>query len=153
MSYKETVINNIIRYCKSNYIKINNKMKPGKGKFNNRCQYNAVQEVVDNNADDVYLCIVVKDKFEIEPSEVTVHIINGSNVYTNKDIGEFVDTTFTDNSLGWVSSYYDYYLVRKIPKTLYDQIDDVLHKAKEDLLYSNSNRFLRFIYKITTRLI
>jgi hypothetical protein len=101
--YRKKIKKRIDKYCETNYEKISKEnMIMGKGLFNQRCQLNAVQQVKENNANEVYMVLCSN-----EATYPFVHFINKN------------DDKYIDNTLGWELDVYDYYIIRKIDETEY----------------------------------
>ena len=129
---REKIIKNIYDYVVSNYTKINEKdMKMGQLLFNRRCHLNSVQNVYENKSDDVFLCVTVTKE---DHNDLIVHCINKKDDY------------YIDNTYGWYSCKYDYYLIKKVAKNEYEDIDNILLSTKKMLFNINSNSFLATKY-------
>lgn len=132
--YRKKVKQRIEDYCRTNYEKLSkDQLVLGKGIFNHRCQHNAVQQVKEGNASEVYSCVCLNRKFF-----PVVHFIN-----KNKD-GKFVD-----NTLGYQFELYDYYIIRKIEESEFDDMDNMLTTIKESLLFTHSDRLRSKLFGIT----
>lgn len=133
MKYKEKVIDRIIRYCIASYKPINkSNMKMGGMPYNRRCHLNAVQYIRENKAISVYLCVCISDK-----NDVIVHFINKDK-----------DGYFIDNTLGWCYEDLDYFLIREVDPSEYDNIDKILEYTKEELVFKHSNSIMRKLTRI-----
>lgn len=138
MSYKDRVLDKIYNFCKTNYKKIDDdKFELGDNHHNRRCQLNAVQSVYENKSEKVYLCIAInKDNYK----NIVVHFIN-----KNKS-GMYIDNTW-----GWTHKKFNYYIIRKVSKDEYDNIDVILNSTKDTLVEQSSNGLLRWLFRIDKR--
>jgi hypothetical protein len=138
--YLNKVLNRIRQHVMINYKKIDtNNFILGEIPYNYRCHLNAVQKVEEGKADKVYVCITINKN---DNTDITAHFINQlSN-------GKYVDHTW-----GWLYKWYDYYLIREIDKSEFNNIGEILESLKESLVVSNSNSFLRWLHRIKFRTI
>lgn len=133
--YIEKISKETIEYITCNYNKINKKdMKKGEGLFNNKCQLNAIENIKNNKAEDIYLCAI----FDGPKDTPVIHFINKK------------DDKFIDNTLGWLYEENEYYLIRKIKPKEYCQINLILFYTKELLLKACSNKFLNKILDVNS---
>lgn len=132
-SYKDKVLDRIKDQCKILYDKVDkSQMVMGDMNYNFRCHLNSVQYVKEGKAKDSYLCVSIDDS-----DFVCVHFINKNN-----------DGKFVDNTWGWLYEQADYYIVRKVNESEYNDIWNLLDKMKKNLVFNNSNSFLRKIHRI-----
>jgi hypothetical protein len=90
-----TFLNNLlIKKIKSKYSHCIIDVRAGHGLFNNRCHFNAVQYAYENSLSSFNFCICVSKQND----EIFLHYIN------NHD-------GFVDNTLGFYSKNFDYYLM------------------------------------------
>ena len=102
----EKQIRQIVEYITSNHNKID--VKAGVCRYNFRCSFNAVHDALENDEDELAMCVYVDDEYPI------IHFIN-----INKD-GEYID-----NTLGHWSERVDFYLVRNIKKDEFWDVNDI----------------------------
>lgn len=127
--YRKKIKRRIDKYCETNYEKINkDDMIIGKGLFNQRCQLNAVQQVKEHKANEVFMVVCLNDS-----TYPFVHFINK------------VNDKYIDNTLGWEYEIYNYYLIRRIDGSEYKKINDILMNTKDVLLDLHSNTFLNWL--------
>ena len=131
--YKSKVAARIKEYCQSNYNRVSkSKMKMGKGLFNNRCQLNAVQMVKDGLMKSVYSCVCIDDG-----DYPIIHFINLSH-----------DNKFIDNTLGFNYENYDYYIIRKIDESEFNDMNDLLMTTKKTLINQHSSKLMKLILRV-----
>lgn len=131
MSYKDNLIDKINTYVKTNYKRINsNDMILGDSYYNRRCHLNAVQYVKQDKAKEVYLCVY------IDNGQPIVHFINKK------------DDKYIDNTLGWLYEQMEYYIVKQVNETEYNDIWELLKVTKESLTNLHTNSFTRLIFRI-----
>jgi len=131
MSYKDNLIDKINMYIKTNYKKINHKdMVLGDSYYNRRCHLNAVQYIKQDKAEEVYLCIY------IDNGQPIVHFINKK------------DDKYIDNTLGWLYEQMEYYIIKQVNETEYNNIWNLLKETKESLTNLYTSSFTRFIFRI-----
>lgn len=101
---------------------------PGDGFFNNRCQLNAIQASYNTGA-EAFLCVIVGRNRQ----DIYIHFIN-------RYLGHYYD-----NTLGFLSKNYDYYIIRKIREDEYYNTDNILiyNKVK---LFNQSAGLLHKIF-------
>lgn len=130
--YKKKIKRKIESFCKTNYLKIDKtQMRMGNGLFNQRCHLNAVQMVKNKQCDEVYLCIILNDnEFPI------VHFIN-------KD-----EKGYQDNTLGWEFEKYNYYIVKKVDPSEFNDIENMLMETKRSLISLCSSNFINKLISI-----
>lgn len=130
--YRNKIKSNIDKYCLVNYEKLNkDSMELGEGLFNNRCQWNAVQQLEKGKFKEVYLCICMNDS-----EYPIVHFIN-------KKDGKYVD-----NTLGFKYREYDYYIIRKIDSSELHKTNDILYDTKKLFIKMFSNGLLNKIFNV-----
>jgi len=95
-------MNPIIQYVESNYKII--EVKPGKMRYNYKCQLNAVHDAVNAKDESIAMCICIEDDYPF------IHFVN-------KTKGKYIDNTF-----GYWSKDYRYYFVREIISAEFDLI-------------------------------
>lgn len=130
--YKKRIKLKIEDYCNVNYnIVPKSEMLLGKGLFNNKCQWNAVQRVKDGKCQEVYLCVCISDtEFPI------IHFINKK------------DDKYIDNTLGFKYEEYRYYIIRKIDESEYFKTNEILCDTKKMFLGLYSNSILNKLYSV-----
>lgn len=92
-------------------------VKPGKCRYNFRCQMNATHEAVRNNHESIAMVVYMDDK-EVSP---IIHFINYYN-------GEYID-----NTLGEWSSRHEYYLIRHISPKDFFNIDFIFSSYRQTI--------------------
>lgn len=128
--YKLKVYDKIKEYVKMTYPIIDyENMKMGKGLFNNRCHSNAVQNYYEHE-DRVFLCMAMSEDY----NNPIVHFINKTE-----------EGFFVDNTLGYEYKKYEYYIIREIKKSEFNNICDILYDTKDYFLDKFSNKFIRKI--------
>jgi len=131
--YKNKIKQRIENYCTVHFDKLSkDHMKLGKGLFNHRCQYNAVQQVKEGGFKEVYLCVCCNSS-----NYPVVHFINKDK-----------DGIYVDNTLGWKYELYDYYIIKKLDESEFESIDKILNDTKADLLNKHSNPLIRWFMRI-----
>lgn len=131
--YKEKILERVKDHCKLLYEKVDkNNMVMGDMNYNQRCHLNSIQYIKENKAKESYLCVAIGDE-----GFVCVHFINKNN-----------DGKFVDNTWGWLYESVDYYIVRKVNSYEYEDIWNLLDNMKKNLIFNNSNKFLRKICSI-----
>ena len=103
-------------------------VKAGTGLFNQRCQHNAAQSAITRGS-EVYACVVIQKGYD---SPIFIHFIN-------KD-----GDTFKDNTLGYLSGKYDYFLVMDIEDVT--RMDVELVTAKNTLFNHTANWLEKIIF-------
>lgn len=98
----------------SKYNKI--EVKPGKCRYNFRCQMNAVHEAKKHKHKKIAMCVYMDDG--IYP---IIHFVN----YNKK--------VFTDNTLGQWSSQHDYYFIRWIEDKDMFYVDTIFTAFRREL--------------------
>ena len=138
-NYKTTIKNRIWVYVKANCLKIDDKdFIIGDMNYTYKCHLNAVHKYHVDNSYEVYSCLTIwKDSW----SDMIVHFINRK------------DGRFQDNTWGYLHKDYDYYLIRQIEPSEFDKIGNRLTETKKFLVNSNSNSFLRKLFKTSYTII
>jgi hypothetical protein len=122
---KEYVLPKIVKDIQINYTMIpKKKMKMGSGIWNQRCHNNAVQQSLKDKS-EVYLCYILT-------TDNTLPIVH----FINKKRDKFYDTT-----LGYQYNSYKYYIVRKVEKSEYDNIGNLLIDTKRFMVYRHISKF------------
>jgi len=91
-------------------------VKSGLCRYNYRCQLNAVHDALNNNQDEIAMCFYFHNGYPI------IHFINID------DKGNYVD-----NTLGQWSQTFDYYLIKRIKRESFLDIDDVFTSYREEI--------------------
>lgn len=133
-SYCDKVRDRIYDYVKTNYTKINkDDFELGQIYYNRRCHLNAVQAIHENKASKVFLVVATeKENYK----NIIVHFINQES------------DKYIDNTWGWTHKKWNYYIVREIDESEFDNIDIVLTSAKKSLVDNHSNSLMRKLSKI-----
>lgn len=129
MSYLENLKSKIYNHVLTNYEKIDDELFTlGSLNYNYKCHLNTVQKAYESE-EEVYLCIAIS-KNDKEP---IIHFINKK------------DNLYADNTWGWLYKEYDYYIIRKVDKTEYSEIGNLLSVTRNSLLDLYSNKYIRKI--------
>lgn len=91
-------------------------VRPGKCRFNYRCQNNAVHEAINLHQDKVAMCVYIDEGYPI------IHFVNVSR----KGI-------FTDNTLGNWAPNYEFFLIKYVDSVDYFNINDVFLSYRKEL--------------------
>jgi hypothetical protein len=133
--YTKLIKERVYNYALANYKKIDtDKFILGDIPYNQQCHYNSVQKVKEGKAAKVYACIAI-DKSDWKA--IIIHFIN-----------QLDDGIYQDNTWGWLYSSYDYYLIKEVDKSEYDDIWNLLDSIRKNLINSNSNGLLRKLLRI-----
>ncbi len=97
----------------------------GSSFFNQQCHRNSVQHAVMHKS-EVYMCWTLHDG-----QCPVVHFINKLN------------GSFQDNTLGYEFEYLDYYMIKKIDKSEYEDIRNILRDYRIGIVDKYLNGFLR----------
>jgi len=131
--YIKSIKFKIYDFVVANYQKVDGFML-GDLPYNCKCHLNAVQKVKEGKAVKVFVCVAIrKDNWK----DIIVHFIN-----------QLEDGTFQDNTWGWLYEGYNYYLVKEIPESEFNSIDDVLVGLQASLIKSHSNPIIRKLFRI-----
>jgi hypothetical protein len=93
-------------------------VKAGLCRYNYECHRNAVNDAVNNNEDSLAMCFYIDD----DDNSPIIHFVNITN-----------DGGYIDNTLGYWSSRYNYYLIRKINKNMFDKVLDIFMSYRKEL--------------------
>lgn len=104
----------------------------GEAPFNSRCHLNSVQKVKENKAEKVILCYAIDKNSDFQ----CVHFIN-KNVH-----GKYIDNTW-----GWMYEFYNYYFLKEVDESEYNDIGKLLSDVREKIYNANCNFVERLIYK------
>lgn len=130
---KIKILQAIKDYVITNYKKINiNEFKLGESLFNRRCHINSIQKVKEGKAKKVFLCFTVDNN-----NSLCIHFIN-----------QLKNGKYQDNTWGWLYEQTDYYIIREIDRSEYNNIWAILDSTREMLFNLHSNKFQRFIFGI-----
>ena len=88
----------------------------GECRYNYRCQMNAVHEAINRKDSEIAMCMYIEGNHPI------IHFINVDE-----------DGKFIDNTLGNWSSIYDYYLIRKIEKKDFFNVNNIFTEFRREL--------------------
>ena len=128
MSYKTKLLNKIQKHVTDNYLKLDiDQFVLGEMPYNCKCHLNSVQKVKQKVADDVYLCMILQKGY----TEPIVHFINKK------------DENYIDNTLGWLYTDHDYYIIRKVEYVEYIGISKLLNSTRDRLLNLYSTEWIR----------
>lgn len=58
------------------------------------------------------------------------------------------DDKYIDNTLGWLYEQMEYYIIKRVNETEYNDIWNLLKETKESLTNMYTNSFTRFIFRI-----
>ena len=119
----------VINYLRGTKDKI--AVQPGKCRFNNRCQYNAVHEAINKKEKRVAMCMY------LDGNEPIIHFLNVSE-----------KGKFTDNTLGNWANNYEYFLIKYIDDVDYFIIDDVFTSYRKEI-----NKQLSFFTRLMSNVI
>ena len=133
--YKEKVKDKIYNYVKTNYTKISNDdFVLGAMPYNFRCHLNSVQAIHEKKADKVFLVIAIeRDNYK----NIIVHFIN------QQKNGKYIDNTW-----GWTHKHWNYYIIREIEESEFNNITVILTSTQTMLVENHSNSFLRWINRV-----
>ena len=135
----QNVLNKIRQHVITNYKKINPEdMVLGEAFYNQRCHLNSVQKVKEGKATKVFLCFAIDRK----DNSQCVHFINQTE-----------DGKYADNTWGWLCEQSDYYLIREIDESEYDNIWDILQNTKKSLFNTYATWFDKYILRIKYNII
>lgn len=138
--YKEKIIERIRQFVISNYRKIDNdKFIIGDIPYNYKCHLNSIQRVREGRASKVYSCIAIHKN---DRNIIEVHFIN-----------QLLDGKYQDNTWGYLFEEYDYYIIREINESEYISIGEVFESIRKSLVKTNSNSFLRKLFRIHIEII
>ena len=135
--YIKAIKSKIYDYVVMNYPMLDeSKFVLGEINYTYKCHLNAVQKAKEFNSIKVIACVAVeKDKWE----NIIIHFIN-----------QLGNGSYQDNTWGWLYKGWNYYFVREISPNEYDQIENLLGYYQDCLLRSNSNTFIRKLFRIKT---
>lgn len=88
----------------------------GMCRYNFRCQLNAVHDAITNGEDEVAMC------FYISEGDPIIHFLNIDN-----------EGKYVDNTLGIWSSRIEYYLVRKVSKVDFFNINNIFTEYRNQV--------------------
>ena len=135
----QNVLNKIRQHVITNYKKINPEdMVLGEAFYNQRCHLNSVQKVKEGKATKVFLCFAIDRK----DNSQCVHFINQTK-----------DGKYIDNTWGWLYEQSDYYLIREVDYSEYENIWDILQDAKKSLFNTYATWFDKYILRIKYNII
>jgi hypothetical protein len=110
---KEDIKNYII----NNFSQIN--VTAGKCRYNYKCHMNSVHDAIENEDEYIAMCVYFDDS-------PIIHFLN------------IVDGKYIDNTLGHWCSLHKYYLIKKIPKSDFFNIDNIFSNFRKELGYKIS---------------
>lgn len=129
MSRKEKLQARLVDYIRSRYTQV--EVKPMAGIYNYKCFYNAVEFSRKQKIRcDVYECIYIDGGVPI------LHYVNFKN-------GVYLETT-----LGYLCERYEYYILRRIPKSDHLKIDREFEIALDSWTRQFTTWFDRAILRI-----
>jgi len=106
-----TEVVNMVRATKN---KIN--IISGNGMFNARCHENAVHAAIGNKDKKIAMCVCVDGDFTM------IHFVNVDS-----------DGVFTDNTLGYFSGEYEYFLIKYIDDVDFFNIHDIFKSYRKEI--------------------
>ncbi|NQU80497.1 MAG: hypothetical protein HQ543_03145 [Bacteroidetes bacterium] len=132
--YVKNLKKRISNYTHSHFKRLNvEKFELGIGLWNLKCHVNSIQKVEEGKSSKVLLVVINSKSDYCSP---IVHFIN-----QNK--GKYID-----NTLGYEYKINEYYLVREIDSSEFDDIYYIFRSFKQFLFDMVSNKFLSWIFKV-----
>jgi len=132
----QNILERIRKYVITNYTKLNiENFILGDAPFNRKCHLNAVQKIKEGKVEKVILCIAIDKNDDSQ----CIHFIN-----------QLKDGEYQDNTWGWLYEQTDYYVIREVDKSEYDEINKLLENTRKMLINLHSNWFERFIFRNKT---